>query len=247
MKKNAISVCLTLAFITLIVLISVPMPAYAVEEFRVSSNGAGVQIWFEAEAFDARDPGKGYSLTKAEAKLAVPQDTFGGECISPRTNDNSWVLYNFDIKQADGKRGIWYFWGRILSPNNQSDWIWVIGDPSDSKEIPNARPAKLADPALNFETNRIFEGTVGPPWGWFGGNVEGHDKTLQDGENTMMIFYRQSDTTDFWDVFMWSSDPQYTPTDDDYTNAKPMKGVKLAVLPLDKLSTTWGMIKELNF
>lgn len=242
MKKNSISVCPIMLFIILSLLILVPMPAQAVSEFRISANGAGVQIWFEAEKFDDRDPGKGYSLTKAEAKLAVPKDTFGDECLSPRTNDNSWILYKFDIKQAGGKKGVWYFWGRIINPGNLSDWLWVIGDPNDSKDIPNARPAKLADPALNFETHRIFEGTVGPPWAWFG-KTEGHDKELQDGENTMMIFYRQSDPTEYWDVFVWSSDPQYTPNDNDYINAKPMKGIKIAVSNLDKLSTVWGMIK----
>ncbi|MEK7397228.1 MAG: hypothetical protein AAB116_09850 [Candidatus Poribacteria bacterium] len=242
MKKSSISVYSIMLFIILTLLILIPMPAQAVNEYKISSSNAGVQIWFEAENFDDRDPGKGYSLTKAEAKLAVPKDTFGGECISPRTNDNSWVMYKFDIRSTGGKRGKWYFWGRIINPNNQSDWLWVIGDPNDSKDIPVGRPAKLADAAANLETHRIFEVTA-PVWTWFGGSVEGHDKELQDGENTMFIFRRQSDTTEFWDVYMWSSDLKYTPTDDDYKNAKPMKGGKIAVSNLDKLSTVWGMIK----
>ncbi|MHC4510866.1 MAG: hypothetical protein ACYTAO_18240, partial [Planctomycetota bacterium] len=32
------------------------MPAYAVETIKVSNYGAGVQLWFEVEDFDERDP-----------------------------------------------------------------------------------------------------------------------------------------------------------------------------------------------
>ena len=41
-------------------LLMYPFTSFAVEEFKVSKNGKGEQIWFEAEAFD--------DYEKAEAK-----------------------------------------------------------------------------------------------------------------------------------------------------------------------------------
>ncbi len=60
----------------------------------------------------------------------------------------------------------------------------------------------------------------------------------------MYIFHRQGDNTVFWDVFMWTDDPMYTPNDEDYRNAKPMKAGDIAVWSLEKLSITWGSIKD---
>ena len=47
-QRIGLSICLILLLAT--------MPAYAVEVFKVSKTGGAVQIWFEAEAFDAREP-----------------------------------------------------------------------------------------------------------------------------------------------------------------------------------------------
>ena len=41
--------------LTLCLLLVQPFASFAVEEFKVSKNGKGEQIWFEAEAFDERD------------------------------------------------------------------------------------------------------------------------------------------------------------------------------------------------
>ncbi|HIB88049.1 TPA: hypothetical protein EYO57_12770 [Candidatus Poribacteria bacterium] len=64
---------------------------------------------------------------------------------------------------------------------------------------------------------------------------------LQDGENVMMIWTRGSNLTDQYDVFVWSSDLDYQPTDDDYQKEKLKKG--LAVDPRDRLTTTWGELR----
>jgi hypothetical protein len=58
----------------------------------------------------------------------------------------------------------------------------------------------------------------------------------------MYIFHRQGDESAFWDVFVWTDSADYVPTDDDYNNAEVLGAA--AVRPLDKLSTTWGSIKE---
>jgi hypothetical protein len=60
----------------------------------------------------------------------------------------------------------------------------------------------------------------------------------------MYIFHRQGNNTVFWDVFMWTDSAVYLPNDEDYINAKPGKIGPEAVLPLEKLSTTWGSIKN---
>ena len=57
----------------------------------------------------------------------------------------------------------------------------------------------------------------------------------------MMIWTRQSDLEDQFDVFLWSSDLDYQPTDDDYKAAEVKK---LAVQAQDRLTTTWGRLKS---
>ncbi len=118
----------------------------------------------------------------------------------------------------------------------------VDADPND--KIPNGPPFPGGDavPPFANDDDRIFEEDV-PIWRWWG-RSEGSTKELQDGENTMYIFHRQGNNTVFWDVFMWTDDPTYVPGDDDYINAEPMKAGDIAVQSLEKLSATWGSIKE---
>jgi hypothetical protein len=56
----------------------------------------------------------------------------------------------------------------------------------------------------------------------------------------MYIFHRQGDDSRLLDLFMWTDDPDYVPTDADYEAA----ALLTAVRPLDKLSVTWGGIKK---
>jgi hypothetical protein len=189
-KQMLFCICLALLLVT--------MSAYAVKNFKVSGFGGGHQIWFDAEDFDARDSDQSYKLAKAEAGMDIPVDTFGDAITDVAGNDAIWLRYDFDISKAGGKGGEWYFWGRIISPNNQSDWLWVLGD--DGNEIPTAKPGDIVQ-----EDDRILEETVSPNYGWVKtDHSEGHTKNLRDGQNTMVIFWRQSDNTDLFDVFMWS-------------------------------------------
>jgi len=57
----------------------------------------------------------------------------------------------------------------------------------------------------------------------------------------MMIWTRQSSLQVQNDVFLWSSDLEYKPTDDDYKTAKVKT---LAVYSADKLATKWGNLKS---
>jgi hypothetical protein len=225
------------AVVALAMLFSVPGIVRAVEEFKISANGAGVQIWFEAEDYDLRDP------DTDEFYLVAPSPPAGvfGDALTRVNAAGGMISWTFDISQAGGTGGTWTFWGRIYNPDNLSDYMLVEGDPDDA--LPTGPPYPGSDGTAPFtnDDDRIFEETV-EDWGWWGDGDEGSTKELQSGENTMYIYHRQGDTTVFWDVFMWSSDPDYVPTDDDYINAESRTAA--AVQPSDKLSTTWGSIKE---
>ena len=211
------------------------LPAVAMKEFKVSQYDGGHQIWFEAEAFDDRSTNKNYKLGIAEKALKPTEGAFGD--IVTNTGGNGWLLYRFDISKAGGKGGKWRFIGRIINPVNASDWLWVLGD--DGNEIPEVAPAFIRPDDIIFENDT-------PDWAWVKDGDFGLDggtiNKLQDGENVMMIWYRGSDLTDQYDVFMWADDPLYQPTDDDYIKAENKKS--LFIHPAGNLATTWGKIKN---
>jgi len=241
MKKNFLFV---LFIFGTLFFFSISNLTWAVQQFKVSANGGGVQIWFEAEAYDERNPDteQYYKVTGRQNNPKAPAGAFG-EAITRSGTAGGMIRWDFDISQAGGKRGTWTFWGRVLNPNNQSDYMLVKGDPGDNK-IPDTFPFPGGDGVAPFENgdDRIFEATMAT-WGWWG-KSEGSTKELQDGKNTMYIFHRQGDSTVFWDVFMWSSTPAYAPDDNGYNDAKPMKTKPIAVQILGNLSTAWGWIKR---
>ncbi len=204
--------------ITLIVLVTTLLlatPVRAVKNFKISSYEGGHQIWFEAEEFDERNPeGDRYFPV-------VDQDGAFGRAVSRTGGAGGMIRWTFDISAAGGVGGTWYFWGRVINPINQSDWMIVEGDPDDP-EVPAGPPFPGTTSATEFTNgdDRVFDENNGPPWTWGrSSHTEGHTKELQNGENTMYIYHRQGDSTVFWDVFMWTDDPGYVPTDNDYRNA----------------------------
>ena len=162
-----------------------PFTGFAVEEFRVSQYGDGEQIWFEAEAFDERDSEDVYKLGTAEGALEPTEGAFGD--IITNAGGQGWLLYRFDISAADGKAGDWRFIARVINPSNHSDWLWVLGD--DGDEIPTEAPALVRPDHIILEENV-------PDWTWLRTGDFGEDggtvNKLQDGENVMMIWTRQS-------------------------------------------------------
>ncbi|MHC4487284.1 MAG: discoidin domain-containing protein, partial [Planctomycetota bacterium] len=193
-------------------LLLITMPVYAVENFKISNYGGANQIWFEAEDFDELDP--------SDFCQVVDEAGAFGKAVT-RGGGSGMVRYTFDISAAGGKGGTWYFWGRVTNPDNRSDYMLVEGHPGDA-EIPTGPPypGGSSAPEFNDDDDRIFEDTLGPPWGWgTADHEEGHTKELQNGENTMYIFDRQGNNTVFWDVFVWTDSPDYVPTDEDYQNA----------------------------
>ena len=225
--------------LALVILISIPGTALAVREVKVSSIGGAHQLWFEAEAYDQRDP------DTDEFYLIAPSPPAGvfDQAMTRAGGAGGTISWTFDISQPGGAGGEWYFWARIVSPDNQSDYMLVDGDPDDVP-IPTGPPYPGEDgtPPFDNALHRILEETQ-TDWTWImADHAEGHTKTLADGVNTMHIFHRQGNETVYWDVFVWTDSADYVPTDDDYNNAEMLGAT--AVRPLDKLSTTWGSIKE---
>lgn len=242
MKKSFVFI---LSIVVIIALISMPETLLAVKAFKVSSYGGGHQIWFEAEAFDERNPAgtQYFPITEEAGTPAAPAGAFD-KAITRANGAGGMIRYTFDISQSGGSGGEWYFWGRIISPNNQSDFMLVEGDPDDAV-IPAGPPFPGNDGTAPFVTadDRILEETAAD-WAWIltAGPGEGHIKTLKNGKNNMYIYHRQGDNTTFWDVFMWADKKDYKPTDADYKNAKT--GALTAVKSLGKLSVTWGNLKN---
>ena len=213
-----------------------PLTGFAVEEFKVSKNGKGEQIWFEAEAFDERDSEDVYKLGKGEKAVDPADGAFGDIVTNAGAGKKGWILYRFDISRAGGKAGDWRFIGRVINPSNHSDWLWVLGD--DGNKIPDAEPAFVRPDHIIFEENV-------PAWTWMRTGDFGQDagtiNELQHGENVMMIWTRQSSLQVQYDVFCWSSDLGYEPTDKDYEKAEAKT---LSVEPDGLLTTTWGRLKQ---
>jgi len=217
--------------ITLCILVAsllLATPVQAVKNFKISGYGGGHQIWFEAEEFDERNPESDQYYPVVDEAGAF------GQAVSRAGGAGGMIRWTFDISEAGGTGGTWYFWGRVINPINQSDFMIVEGDPDDP-EVPAGPPFPGTTSAAEFTNNddRVFDENNGPPWTWgISGHTEGHTKELQDGENTMYIYHRQGDNTVFWDVFLWTDDPSYVPTDDDYRNAKVvLPGTAYAPIP----------------
>ena len=195
-----------------VALLIITKPIYAVTNYKISNYGGGHQIWFEAEDYDERNPDNDQYYPVADVA-----DAFG-QAITRTGGAGGMIRWTFDISAADGKGGTWYFWARVLNPDNLSDYMLVEEDPGDA-EIPAEPPFPGGDGTAPFvnDDDRILEETI-DPWGWWG-NSEGSSKELQNDENSMHIFHRQGSDTVFWDVFVWTDDPGYRPTDEDYENA----------------------------
>ncbi|MCU0917318.1 MAG: discoidin domain-containing protein, partial [Planctomycetes bacterium] len=192
--------------------LAAPVGAVAV---KVSNFGNAHQIWFEVEAYDQRDPD-----TDAYFKVVDADGAFG-KAVTRTGAEGGMLRYTFDIAQADGKGGTWYFWGRVIVPNNDSDFLVVEGIPGEPV-LPASPPYPGTSSAPGFSNaQRIFDENLGPPWTWGrSGHGDGHTRRLKDGRNTMTIVHRQGNNANFWDVFLWTDSPAYVPTDNDYRNAR---------------------------
>ena len=171
-------------------------PVRAGENYKISSYGGGHQIWFEAEDYDERNPD-----SDAGFALSDEPGAFGRSITNTSGDDGAYLLrYEFDISKAGGRGGTWYFWGRVINPNNRSSFLLVDGHPGDPTPVTSLPVTGLVN------GQRIFEENIGATWTWGRTNHgEGHTKTLRDGLNTMYVLARE--TNGIMDVFMWTDAP----------------------------------------
>jgi len=225
---------LQISFGIFFALLLATVPVYAVQNAKVSNVGGVSQVWFEAEDYDVRDP------DTDDYYIVVDKDGAFGKTITRAGDGGGMINWTFDVSAAGGSGGTWYFWGRVHNVGNVSDYMLVEGDPDDA-EIPAGPPypAGSDTPPFTNDDDRIFEeDTV--DWGWArAGHEGGHTKELQNGVNTMYIYHRQGDSTVYWDVFMWTDNADYVPTDDDYLAAQETAMVE----PAGKIATVWGQMK----
>jgi len=224
-------------------------------DIKVSRNGAGYQVWWEAEDFDERDPEEGYKSVKEAGELdnrilitegfyGTDATMFPGDSVKENLND-WWGLYSFDLS-GDAKQGVWYFWARVsfvgAHGDLESHQLWVLNDPDDGKTIPKTRPAGEIEDADDRLFADVAGFDMGPEWAWHGRNsvMEGLDKELHAGNNVVMVWERESGFDSvYMDVFMFANNKGYMPTDQDYEAAVPYAAVE----PDGKLPMTWGHIK----
>ena len=212
-----------------------PFTGFAVDEIKVSKYGKGVQVWFQAEDFDERDSDEVYKLGIAEKAKDPSDGAYGDIVTNAGGGKKGWLLYRFDISFAKGKKGDWRFIGRVINPNNHSDWLWVLGD--DGNKIPEVAPVFVRPDDIIFEENiPVWTWKLTGDFGKDGGTIN----ELQDGENVMMIWTRGSSLEVQYDVFCWSSDLEYQPTNEHYEKADDKV---LPVHPEGLLTTTWSRLK----
>jgi len=198
-----------------VALLLITVPVYAVKNYKFSNYAGGHQIWFEVEDYDERDPD-----TDEYFPVVYKSGAFG-QAITRTGVPGGMISWTFDISKAGGKGGTWYFWGRVINPEGSSDFMFVEGSPGDPV-LPAGPPYPGTPTAPGFtDAQRLFYQNAGPSWTWSrADHAEAHTKQLQDGENTMYIIHRRGNNTVFWDVFMWTDNPDYVPTDADYRNAE---------------------------
>ena len=153
--------------------------------------------------------------------------------------DSGFAEFIVDITQAD----TYAIWGHVIAWDGNSDSFWVTVLPADPDENPQAT------------------GNVQFRWGtaqgniwhwdrinhWLDGGTFDREWDLPAGEATIKIWTREDAT--MLDALFITSDNKPTdpasanvrlPTDEDVE--KQLSG--MPVHPMDKLSTTWGRIKE---
>ena len=225
----------------------------AVEAVRVSDHGNGVQLWFEAEDYDERNPDDetNFALSDEAGAFGRSITSLISSTVSRGAGGNGNIRYDFNLKDAEGKGGTWYFWGRVINPRSNSDALLVDGHPGDPTPVTSPEPPPGLEMGDLYNHVRIFE-QAGPAdeWFWAPGSAEageeGHTKQLRDGENTMWIVSKEGGA--IWDVLMWTDDPDYVPTDEDYAQATaPVRGRATSPIPANNATDVSIFLDELNW
>lgn len=207
--------------------------AHAVTDPRASNYGGGSQLWFQAEDYDERNPDTDEFFVVVDAP-----DAFG-QVLTREGGAGGMMRWSFDISLAGGSAGTWFFYGRVINPSNQSDYLLVEADPDDPIPSGPPFPGENEVPPFNNDHHRIFEQDT-PDWGWaHDAHAQGHTKDLGDGVNNMYMYHRQGNNTRLMDVFVWADSPDYVPSDADFEGAEQVTPVE----PAGKAAVTWASMK----
>ena len=235
--------------------------ASAIEELKVSQLNGGVQYWWEVEDFDERDDAvfffndeKGHAvddLQGASGDRYLVHNSPNPPNNLPPAEDVFFLEYTIDIDSG----GTYFVWARTSwdrTPSgrtNNSFFVQVNGTPDLGKFDRHINTLGDATWLDAWEDNN--------PWTWIGDSAQpqalqgqaggglqnGWKTRLDAGENTVMIYHREGGLnaqTMCSDALMIST-VDFTPTDDDFTEAVP-----LSVQPTNKLTTVWVRMKTGN-
>lgn len=245
-----------IGFNTLVMIVFLTMPLFAVSQYRNSALNGGEQIWWEAEDFD-KIAADGTMKLKADSIVQPPlSGAFGDDYIVhqgiadvPANMDTAFVEYQLGFVS---KGGTWFMWMRESHDRRagadgrlqNSCWIQVNSVPDNPAGFDNAK-------------HRIGQTTGFPSvpdlWVWAGysetgagaeqGRLNGLLITLKgDGKDVIRVYSREGrsePSTWAHDVLMIST-VDFVPKDDNYLTAE--SGVP--VQPAGKLPMIWGRIKD---
>ena len=244
--------------ISLIIIVLLALPTFAISKYKKSTLNGGEQFWWEAEDFDKIASDGTMKLSANSTVKPKVDGAFGNEYIAhegtadlPANMDSAFVEYRLTFIS---KGGTWYMWMRESHDRRagadgrlqNSCLIQVNGVPDT--------PAGF-DPAKH----RIGQTTGFPAvpdlWVWAGfsetgagaeqGRLKGFQATLKgDRKDVIRVYSREGRpevTTWLQDAVMISS-VDFIPKDDNYRNAESVAPVQ----PASKLPMTWGEIKEIH-
>jgi hypothetical protein len=225
---------------------------------KISRLNGGVQYWWEAEDFDARDEAVFVLHNEPASTVKDLPGASGGAYIvhnapNPPNNsipgkDEAFVKYLINIT-AGGAYFIWArsSWDRAPSGRtHNSFWVQVNGAPDTAKFVRHVDSMGDANWLDKWDENN--------PWTWIGDSAQpvalqgqpggglqnGLKRTLNAGENTITIYHREGGLDGkamCTDVLMIST-VDFAPTDADYEKAS-----FAPVEPKDKLTTIWARMK----
>lgn len=247
MRHRSVAAASAVAVLTIAVLAA---PATGAT-IKYSENGGGQQIWITADSFASRsmDGGVPNWVIDPEANdvLGGGAYCFYDDVIDTTANQLPWWA-QFEIPSSAvpgtfNVSGAWRFWIRTQMPvpadpndpvqiNADADWLFSNGHPTDLN-VSNPTEADWAT-ALAARDNlddRVAQdvwgaGGIRPSWVWrssdASGNVWQKQLAMIDGKLTFRLYEREAGPYNARiDVIVWSNNPDYTPTDDDFRAALP--------------------------
>jgi len=199
-------------------------PVLAVEEWRESQLNGGWQIWIEAANFDRRDENKVIKLAEEVPDLAknAPEGLTGDFIIAPGPQKTGFNEYDFESPHE----GDAFIYCRVMDYRGGGQSWWVGLNCNEDTLLDDEHYVKVSTTA---------------DWEW---KTRPNMNELKEGTNTMRIVPREAAADGMeilMEIFMVST-VDFTPTDDDFNNAKQTSAK--ALQPQGTLAIRWGTLKS---